>query len=362
MKRIRWNSVKVKDAYENIERIIIYGFLSVKISYKGHDLLIKNISDKEYQQMQMLCSGRKKMNIFSLVYCTVSIDGENLLNKRDENIDGVLKFYKKLPSLYVLKIIEAVNELNQTYIDSLDFLEGFSYSPRSRYLWSVVDPYNRSLYTGIRGLDVVGINSVVESWISINKRFDDEERYSRELNNTLLIVGASNYKSAKMLSKNYENSANELKELRKEICKYGYDKKRVEENEKKRDDWTAPLVSREDLVRELYRQMSGEKDMHDVYINKWMENQKKKAEMASKNVEERQMAFRKKIEESDLDLLEPSKPISSYDLNKIIEMKKHKKPDNTYMAGKEEAEIKERVYKKLSTKIIRPEMKDAVNG
>lgn len=354
--------MRVSDAYANLERIIIYGFLSVRISYSGHDLLIKNISDKEYQQMQMLCSNRDRLNFLSLAYSTISIDGYNLLENRNEGIEYAMNLYRKLPSVFVIKVVSAINELNQTYIESLDYLEGFSYSNRSRYLWSVIDPSNRSIYTGIRGLDVIGINSVAESWIGINKKLDSEEEYGREFNNTLLIVGASNYKSAKMLSKNYENSLNELKELRSEICKYGYDKKRIEENNKKREEWTSPLVSREDLVRELYRQMTGEKDKHDLYIEEWISRQKKKAEMASKNVEERQIAFRKKIEETDLDLLEPSKPISALELNKILDQKKNNKSDNTYMAGKESTERRDRVYKKISTKIIRPEIKEVVHG
>ena len=355
--------MKVEEAYENLERIIIYGFLSVRISFNGHDLLIKNISDKEYQQILMLCSDtdRMKLNLFSLAFCTISIDGDNLLEKRNDNIPHILRIYKKSSALFMLKIVQAVNELNATYMESLDYLEGFCYSGRSRYLWGVVDPYNRSSYTGIRGLDVVGVNSAVESWISINKRLDDEQEYSKNFNNTILIVGATNYKSAKVLSTNYEKHNEELQELRDDICKYGHDKKRIEENDKKREEWVAPLKSREDLVRELYRQMSGKKDRHDLYIDKWIENQKKKAEAAKKNVEERQIAFRKKIEETDLDLLEPSKPISSVELNKILESK-NKISNNTYMSGKEDAERKDRVYKKLSAKIIRPEMKEAVHG
>jgi len=357
--------MKVEEAYENIERIVTFGFLSVRISYSGHDLLIKNISDKEYHQMQMLCSSanRLKLNLFSLAYSTVSIDGVNVLENRNDNIQEIINFYKRSSALFVLKVIEAINELNDTYVDSLDFLEGYSYSTRSRYLWSVLDPYSRSSFTGIRGLDVIGVNSVVESWININKRLDEEHEYDRALNNTLLIVGASNYKSAKMLSKNYEKHTQELKELRDDICKYGYDRKRIEENEKKRKTWTAPLSSREDLVRELYRQMSGNKDKHDLYIDQWITNQKNKADEAKRNVEEKQMAFRKKVEDTDFDLLEPSKPISSSDLNKILYQKKnHIRSEGTYMAGNENSEIRDRVYKKLSTKIIRPEMKDAVNG
>jgi len=356
--------VEVLEAYENIERIITYGFLSVRISINGHDLLIKNISDKEYYQMSMLCSNKdkSKINFFSIAYSTVFIDGINLLENRDEYFSYILEFYRRLPGLFVLKIIEAICELNQAYIDSIEYLEGFSYSTKSRYLWSVLDPYNRSSFVGIRGLDIIGINSVTENWITINKRLDEEQIYSKDFNLTLLIVGASNYKSAKTLSKNFETHTNELKELRDDICKYGFDRKRIEENNKKREIWTAPLVSREDLVRELSRQMTGKKDRHDLYIDKWMEDQKKRAEAAKKSVEDRQKAFRKNIEETDLDLLEPSKPISSIELNKILNKKKNTDPDKTYMAGKERDEMKERVLRKISTKIIQPDMKGALNG
>jgi len=355
--------MEVLEAYENIERIITYGFLSVRIFVNGHDLLIKNISDKEYYQMNMFCSNKDKfkINLFSIAYSTVSIDGINLLENRNECFSDILKFYSQLPGLFVLKIVEAIYELNQAYIESLDYLEGFSYSTKSRYLWSVLDPYNRSAFVGMRGLDIIGINSVTENWININKRLDEEQEYGKDFNLTLLIVGASNYKSAKTLSKNFETHTNELKELRDEICKYGFDRKRIEENNKKREEWTAPLVSREDLVRELSRQMTGKKDKHDLYIDQWMENQKKRAEAAKKNVEERQKAFRKNIEIADLDLLEPSKPISTIELNKILNKKKNVDPDKTYMAGKEKDEMKERVLRKISTKIIRPDMKGAGN-
>ena len=356
--------MKVAEAYKNIERIITFGFLSVRISINGHDLLIKNISDKEYHQMNMLCSNKNavKANLFNLAFCTVSIDGISVLEQRNECLLGIIDFYNKSPAFFVLKITEAIYELNKTYIDSIDYLEGFSYSSKSRYLWSVLDPYNRSAFVGMRGLDLIGVNNVLENWISINKKLDEEQEYSKNLNLTLLVVGASNYKSAKMLSKNYETHTNELKELRDDISEYGYDKKRTEENDKKREEWTAPLVSREDLVRELSRQMTGQKDRHDLYIDQWMEDQKNRADRAKKNVEERQMAFRNKIESTDLDLLEPSKSISITELNKILENKKSGEPDRSYMSGGESEEIKERVLKKISTKIIRPEMKGTGNG
>jgi hypothetical protein len=107
-------SIKVQEAYENIERIITYGFLSARISFGGHDLLIKNITDKEYMQLQKLCSlkNKKKNNLYSLVYCTAFINGMNFLDRRDDYFNNLLKFYEQASVLFVLRVVNAINELN----------------------------------------------------------------------------------------------------------------------------------------------------------------------------------------------------------------------------------------------------------
>lgn len=350
--------MEVSEAYKNLEKIILYGFLSVRISLYGHDLLIKSISDKEYSYIDMICSGKNiyKLNLLNLAFCTISIDGYNIIEDRNSFLKEVMDFYKQSPAVFTEKIIITLNTLNRTYVESLNFLEGFCYSDRSRNIWSILDIYNRSSYLGIKGLDYIGINSIQESWIYINKKLDDEKKYGDELNNTLLIVSATNQKGAKAIAKNYENQIQESKELRKEICKYGYDKKRVEENKKKREKWTAPLQSREDLVRELYRQMSGKKDKHDLYIDEWIERQKEKAEQTRESVEKKSEAFREKINKEGLDLIESSIAISSEELNKRLK-EKNNKDNKVFMPDSTEVERRDRVLKKMSAKIIRPEMK-----
>lgn len=343
-------------AYKNIEKMITFGFLSVRMSFFNHDLLIKNITDKEYSQIESMCSEKHKDKrlFLNLAFSTQAIDGINLLADREISLKKLIEFYRKIAVVPVIKIIETINDLNTKYSDSINFLEGFSYSERSRYLWSAVDINNRSSYWGIKGLDGVGINSVQENWAVINKKIDEEERYTRDFNLTLLIVGAQNHKSAKTISKNYEFHKNELDELRKEITKYGYNKRREEENLKKRDKWTAPLNTKEDLVRELYRQMRGDKDKHDLFMDKWILQQKYKAEMAKRNVINLQTDFKKKMEDIDLDQLEPSRPVTNEELDEILSHKKDNK-NKSYMEADIQKDKRDRVFRKLSARIIKPE-------
>ena len=350
--------MEVGIAYDNIEKILTYGFLMARISIKDHDLLIKNITDKEIQNLRSLIGGENslKFNMYTIAYCLAFIDGKSVLENRHESIPDLVEYLRSLPHALIIKILKAINSVNIDYSKSVSFLEGYSYTQRSRYLWSFFDPYNRSSYLGIRGLDDVGLNSLQENWIAINKRLDEEDTYDKEFNNAILIVSASNGKGAQNLQKNYNSRRRELKELRDEISTYGYDRKREEENDKKRDQWTAPLNSKEDLVRELYRQMSGKKDRHDLYMDKWVENQKRKAEEAKRRVEEKQEEFRVNIESMQLEDVEPSKPISTEDLEKILKKKQEFKFSNKRKVDKElefKREQSEYVMKKIGQRVIK---------
>jgi arylamine N-acetyltransferase len=205
----------------------------------------------------------------------------------------------------------------------------------------------------MKGLDFIGINSVQENWIIINKRLDEENRYEMDFHNAILIVSASNGKGAQSLQKSYTSRSRELKELRDEICKLGHVSKRKEEHDKEREKWTAPVNTKEDLVRELYRQMSGKKDRHDLYMDRWIQDQKDKSESAKNKVVERQREFRKNIETIEMGSMESSKPISAQELDRVLKEKKIRvKKDKDKSDVLINQEKSERVLKKIGHRVI----------
>jgi len=347
--------MNIQQAYENIEKIIIQGFLTVGISFNKNYFLIKNITDKEYNNMDFYRSENDKYYniLYHLSFCTVFINSINFLEKRIENISKLVKFYTSMPISFIVKIRDIIEKLNNEYLASLNYLEGFCYTDRSRYLWSVVDINSRSQYLGIAGLNNVGMNSVQENWIIINKKLDDEDSYQKSLDLSFLIASASNPKGVKVLSRNYDSHKKELDELRSDIAKYGYDRKRIEEQQVKAE-WTAPIKSREDLVRELYRQMSGKKDKHDLFIDQWMKQQRDMAEEAKKQAETRQREFRVKLQDVDMTRLEESMPISSAELKKRLIKNKISEKSNQSMSSFENYDQKDRFIKKISSTIITP--------
>jgi gas vesicle protein len=349
-------SLSVEQAYDEIEKILLYGFLTVGVSYGDEHFLFKSITDKEYLNLDLYRSSDKTASdlLYHLSFCTVFINDRNFLEDRFNSIHDLIRVYLGMPVPFIMKVRDTIQKLNSEYLYAIKFLEGFCYTDRSRYLWRVFDVNNRSKYLGIPGLDSVGMNSVQENWIVINKRLDEEEVYSRDLNFALLVASSMNPKGSKTLSRNYDAHKREIDELRDDIAKYGYDRKRVEEQQKKAE-WSAPVKSREDLVRELYRQMSGHKDKHDLFIDEWMKEQQAVAERAKAQAEARQQEFRAKIKDVDLGTMEPSRPISTAELNRRLAAKKLVSKDKFTgqpMVLEDAGEMKERYLKKMGSTII----------
>jgi hypothetical protein len=352
----------VSEAYENIEKTITRGFLTTGMTFRGHSFVLKNITDKEYENIGLYRKDGDVLTdiIYHLAFCTAFIDRKNFLEDRFERIPELAKFYAGTPVAFINKIREGINRINTIYLDSLKFLEGFCYTDRSRYIWKFFDGRDKDAYFGISGLNNIGLNSVQENWIIVNKRLDEEEAYTRDLNLTLIVASSMNPKGTKVISRNYDFHKKELDELRKDIATFGYDKKRVKEQQAKAE-WTAPIKSREDLVRELYRQMEGKKDKHDLFIDDWIKKQQMAADEAKRMAEVRQQEFRRKLNQLDMSQQEESRPISAQELQKVLDSRRNgstNAPADKYMSAFEDHDQRDRFLKKVSATIIRPGKKD----
>lgn len=349
--------MNVKDAYANIEKIITYGFLPLGIRYKGHTFILKTITDKEFAFMTFL-AGDDLIDLakYRLAYSTYMVDGVNYLEDRTKQLPKLLSFYEKLPTPFFKVLSSISNDIHEKYLESINYLEGFSYTPRSRHLWNVLQgniPSN-GLYHGISGTSNIGINIIQENWMIINKGLDSEEEYEIQFRLSLMVASSFSSKGAKEMGSRFDFHKKELEELRQEICKYGYDKKRVL-SKKQENQWAQPIQSREDLVRELNRQMSGDQDKHDLFINEWIKKQEERADQARKAAEERRDQFRSTVlDDSSYEMMESSRLATPEDLEKLSNIKKNTKrglttPTDAYQKSNEG----ERVLKKVSGTVIK---------
>ena len=342
----------VDDAYRLLEKIITSGFLTVGVNLKGTYIVLKNISDKELINIGYYSRPNTYSNfLYKLCFSTFCIDGENVLFNREVKLDDLKEFYNGIPSISIPYIAKVLKELNDKYLKSIDFLEGFCYTRRSRYIWNLWNV--KENINGIAGSENLGLNYVQENWIAINKNIDKEESYEKDFNLSILVASSMNPKGAKSISVKYDARKEELQQLRDDIAKYGYDKKRIEDQEKDKNAWTAPIKGRDDLVRELHKQMRGEKDKHDLYIERWMERQKEKAEEAKEAVKLKQQVFREKLHEIDLTQMEASRPVTVEELERIQRERRSQPKNGSLIKDYNKAQNSDRFIKKISARIIR---------
>jgi hypothetical protein len=291
--------MRVEKAYRNIEAIITFGFLHKGLRYKNNIIILKTITDKEYQLIPFYTTYENLDSVlYRLAFSTFMINGYNFLVDRNETIPELFSFYNELSTVSLNKIMDASNKVYNEYIESLEFLEGFCYTDRSRALWKILsgkDVTTKGSYYGIQGTENLGLNSAQESWIVINRQLDSEEDYNTQFRLSLMIASSFSGKGAQKIENSYEAHLKELEELRADIAKYGHDRNRWINQQKERNGWGYIAKTREDLVRELNREMSGDKDKHDAYIESWIQKQKNQAELAEKEAERKRKEFRNKL-------------------------------------------------------------------
>jgi len=340
----------VEEAYDIIERIVVNGFLTAEMRIEGSYVVMKNMTDREFFMLDLFrdSSNFNDDIVCKLSFCTYSIDGNSFLTRREEVVPVLMDLYKGASISILASMNMAVRGISERYYEVLEYLEGFCYTDRSRYLWKV---YKEGGLFVVPGSAVTGLNAVQENWAIVNRQLDSEEEYEREFNLALMVASSFNGKGARVIGRNFETSKNEAAELRKEIARHGYNRKRVEQ-EKKQAEWTAPLRSREDLVRELYRQMRGEKDKHDLFMDKWMQKQRDKAEQIKRRALERSKELqRRRMEMPDLDIdKEESRAATPEEISKLPGMSKSYV--TRYISSGQEDDMKDRFIKKISTRVI----------
>jgi len=307
-------------AYPDLEKILRQGFLSLGLNYEGTNIVFKTLTEKELRNLAFYTTiaNDKAINQYRMAFSTFMVDSDNILIDRNKKINELKDFYTSLPSGVYEEFFLKIVKLSQRYIEVLKFFEGFCYTDNSRYIWRVLnngDP-TKTFFTGIEGTDICGMNNVQENWISINKKLDEEELYEQEFNLSLMITSSMNSSGARSISVEHKNNRNELLDVRAQIVKYGYDKKRYIEEHKK-SIWAQPIKTKEDLVRELNRQMSGEKDVHDRFMEYWIKKQKEIIEDTEKNIEKSQKKYRDKQNSVDSTKIEASRVATYEEVNAI---------------------------------------------
>lgn len=267
--------MEAAEAYKILLRVIEQGFYAASVTSCQNTFLIKTLTPKEELLIRYHSAGGdlRSFRIHRLAYATAMINGEEVLHNRPGVITPLVKLYSELPRILLETLEEASLKLQRRYLRACKLAHGFSLGSQARYLWRV----RKNLAAVSMTMDVfpdLGMSHAAEVWSTVNANLDLEEENDRELGRALLVASSMNPKGVKQLSSSIDTDKKTKKAEKEELIKYG----NMDERDialgiihKEKEHWTAPLVTAKDMVRELERQMSGEKDKHDLFIDSYRE-------------------------------------------------------------------------------------------
>lgn len=287
------------DAYAALADMVFRGFVTTSMHVGGVSVIFKTINEKEFRLIQMASGLRstawyeKVFGLYYLAYSTLMVDGQLVL--KDRPIKKLMKMYGKFPGRAYDRVLAEMGVLRTVASEATPFLEGFSYTPGARMAWESMGDRMpcEEPFTGISGTSCIGLNSVQENWSYINRLLDEEKRRNEEFSTAVLIASSNNPKGAKSMRAKQDAAMEEAEERRKKLAIAGHsdaEKSRVWSD----DGWAVPVDTAESLVAELNRQMAGQKDRHDLFIENYLKGLSDSAAAEAAKVEERLAELRKR--------------------------------------------------------------------
>ena len=266
-----------REAYSILHRVTEKGFDVAGIKVSNFRVLVKTLTSSEDEMVSYHASRDSLANyrLYRLAYATFVVEEENVLDRASRPIQDLVALYKSLPTSAVELIEELAVKLQNRYRRACDFVPGYTYSSRARVMWKARgQAINLSTeHTGVPGSSRVGIPVSVEAWALVNQIIDSEDAHTREMGYALLIASASNPDGVKKMGASLSNEKKLKVTEREALVEYGSMAERdrvLGLSENKVEMWTSTISTSKDLVKELNRQMTGEKDRHDLFMEKYI--------------------------------------------------------------------------------------------
>lgn len=244
------------------------GFLQSDVSIADDKLTMKTINFREMRSSGELAKEESRLVVYLLFFSIYKFNDDNVLYLREDLRDNLLEFLMGLPADKLSRLKKELLVLNDRKAEAGCLLEEFIWSYESRSLWTQFNASGCDVekITGIKGLKDMGWNDEQRVWVRANIELDKAETTENQFEVAKLIGSFINPKAAKrldMMEEQYDSDMSDMKDRGVTVLKPGSE-------------------SAEALVEELNKQMSGQKDSHDLMVEKYekqmMEDLKKKAE------------------------------------------------------------------------------------
>jgi len=262
-----------KRDYTLLEELLFRGFLSVPCRVGSTRLVLKTVNAGEISRAELYAMPRSedgfdlRFTQYFVAHSIFLVGGENLLPHRDGVIPVLADMVGSWHPVYVNEIVRVVTSVQKSLGPLSEMVDVYSLESASMFNWYLLGGVmpNDPAITGISGTEKLGLNEAQRLWLFTNRMSERREDQESSWENTKFLATAVNPKGMKKVHMRDQLRQEEAEAIRRR--KLGLDP------EKPNYVLTDRIETTEDLLRQLDKDMRGEKDAHDIYFEDYFQQE-----------------------------------------------------------------------------------------
>lgn len=267
-----FSSVDLTEAFGDLQVMLFQGFVTspMDIGAGSVRVILKSLSPAEVRMADLYAEGVdgdnfQRRNLYLIASSIFLLNGANVLSKRERVFEDLVSTFASLRPEMLTLIFMRIVQLAERSRACISQVEGFFAHPLSRQRWLAYQgqQLNQSSVTGISGTELLGLNQCQEVWIALNRIEDRRLVQESEWDNAKFVASTWS-KDVKRIDSRDRSRRKSLHQQRQyEFLKAaGIDVGSVGQKVR------VSAESTEELLDQLNRSLSGQKDLHDLIVEK----------------------------------------------------------------------------------------------
>lgn len=258
--------------YEDVQKLLVPGFLSTTIELEGHRFSLRSLSQGDLAFLRHCVRDNDPAWRYHLVAHSLwMVDGIPLLESKGLAHRAALDHVMRADKTLIRVMIGTAYGFYTRMREAQFFLEPYLYEEESRRMWRGLSNGQHPLHTksSIPGVEKLGLNLIQSSWVSWNRMEDDREAQEYIWSNTKVMVSLQSYKGYEKLHSRDQSRKQSEDERRQNVIdrarnRFLYGPEVTTETP--RGESVRKARTNEELEDEMRRWIAGDLDDHDQIV------------------------------------------------------------------------------------------------
>ena len=318
--------------YEDIETLITVGFLPHTVAVGGEQFVLRSLGPGDHNLLRIRAEqSHLSWQSWAVATSIWMVNGHVLLDE-PAHIPGLAQKFQALPERGRSILFGVVLGLFRRQDRAVQGVEAYCYENLSRFRWKSFGAGLPPNYSGIPGVDALGMNYVQRMWVFYNEAEDRRQVEEAQWEGLKFTASTQSPKGVKKVDqKDRQRWQAELDRRQSIQDRFFYRAKgmlKAEEDgaQQDLDALSLPSKSPDQLQEEMRRWVAGEDDWHDRVVNEYKSRVTARHEAEQEERRRRAALLRKRLEHQEADGDLPTTPLIGYTQEQLAALLEKRSP------------------------------------